>query len=152
MRLRHLALQTGIVASTLAVMAVAARAASAAPCYGASCAGKDPITMKCPISATPISRTVTIRNRRYSAQLRWSQQCGAGWLRLQSYLSGSSTSYAAWAWNPGSLGRPIINRDQNIYRTGMVDGTGGKQVCGGVSTYDENRAQFNWTFLGCYRR
>lgn len=128
-------------------------AANAVPCYASSCVGQNPDTTGCAYTSGATSllgQDYTAENgASFRLNLRYSPECGAGWLQLIVY-SGSNIGFAPSAWNPNAPSQGAAGYSGSNTWTAMVSAIG-LQVCGGTQFY-VNGNWTRWYYLGCYSR
>jgi hypothetical protein len=142
------------VAAALLVSASPVPASTDSACFGTSCVGLDPQGSGCSADAdTKIANTYSAPDlhARWHIQLRYSANCGAGWLRLWTDVGAlPGTAYALSTWNPGGVSSRNTAGTHYLGTvwTTMVNATG-DQVCGGSQQYLNGRWK-HWWFYGCY--
>jgi len=136
----------------LSILPITSTSAYAAPCYGASCIGLDPVKYCSNDAITVASEAVVDQKLGYAGQidLRYSRSCAANWGRFSATFGkrevirfGLLSLYyvddgAISAWNPGqpsqktiwSEGGSVVGLFRQTRWTYMVDGT--KKACVGV--------------------
>jgi hypothetical protein len=95
----------GLIAAgvTCGVFVGASDGASQGGCSGDSCFRHDPQALQCngPQAQVLFSQRYTYRGNAWIAQIRWSPECQAGWLRMTTQLGTQDVGFAPSAWNPG---------------------------------------------------